>query len=269
MSSVSSTEQTARRASRSPAFRIAARSGYAIAGLLHVLIGVIAITLADGGGGGGQASEAGALSSLSQAPGGFLLIIVCAIGLAALGLWLAVDAFLEDSADDSEKWKNRIKGIGKAIAYLALAGIAVSVLMGASSGGGGQQMSAAVMAVPGGAFLVGAVGLGIVAGGGYFIVKGVTRRFRRDLAMPGDPMRRVVLIAGTTGYVAKGIALAVTGVLVVIAAVTSNPQQAGGLDTGLRALIELPFGQALLIAVGVGLVLYGGYLGLRARYAKL
>jgi len=74
---------------------------------------------------------------------------------------------------------------------------------------------------------------------------------------------------GVVGYVAKGIAVAVAGVLFVIAAFTHDPETAGGLDAALHALAALPFGAIILWVVGAGLVLYGLFCFARARYAKM
>ena len=71
------------------------------------------------------------------------------------------------------------------------------------------------------------------------------------------------------GYVAKGVAIAVVGVLFVVAAVTHDPEKAGGLDAALKSLAALPFGQVILWIVGAGLVVYGVYCFARARYARL
>ena len=74
---------------------------------------------------------------------------------------------------------------------------------------------------------------------------------------------------GVVGYVAKGVAVAVVGVLFVVAALTHDPEKAGGLDSALRSMAELPFGRVLLWLVGAGLVIYGVYCFARARYARL
>lgn len=68
---------------------------------------------------------------------------------------------------------------------------------------------------------------------------------------------------------AKGVALFVTGLLVIIAAVTLRPEQSMGLDGGLRALREQPFGVYVLAAVGLGLICYGAFMVVRARLARM
>lgn len=74
---------------------------------------------------------------------------------------------------------------------------------------------------------------------------------------------------GVVGYIAKGIALCVVGVLLVIGALTVNPAQSTGLDGALKSLTALPFGAPILSAVGVGLIAYGLYSFARARLAHL
>ena len=56
-----------------------------------------------------------------------------------------------------------------------------------------------------------------------------------------------MVIAGRVGYVAKGVALAILGGLVIAAVVTADPEKAGGLDAALRTVGEQPFGQVLLV----------------------
>ena len=78
-----------------------------------------------------------------------------------------------------------------------------------------------------------------------------------------------IIVAGMVGYIARGIAFAVLGVLIVWAGWANDPEEAGGLDAALRTLGEQPAGSVLLILVGVGLALYGVYSLARARYVRM
>jgi lysylphosphatidylglycerol synthetase-like protein (DUF2156 family) len=109
---------------------------------------------------------------------------------------------------------------------------------------------------------VGGVGVG-------FIVIGFTRGFEKTMDVPSGPSRPGIIALGVAGYIAKGIAVAVTGLLFIVAAWTQDPQKAAGLDAALRSLIDLPFGRAILWLVGVGLAIYGVFSFVRARYADM
>jgi hypothetical protein len=268
---MTSPRSAVRAAKASRAFRIAARLGYVVNGILNVAIGILAITVAASGGGGSSgAGPAEALQRIADAPGGALLIWVIAVGLCALGLWQVVTAVLVDEDDARHRWASRARSAGKAIAYLALAILATGVAIGRGGGGGSEESFAAkALSTPGGIVLVVAAGLIALGVGGYLVAKGVRRTFLDDIRPPSGRAGDAVTILGVAGYVARGIAIGVVGVLFIIAAVTSDSSRAGGLDDSLAALAGLPFGRVVLIAVGLGFIAYGVYGAVRARYAKL
>lgn len=260
----------ARRAQSSPAARIAARTGFAMNGLLNAAIGVIAIGIAVSGA-SGTADPNGALTGLAQGPGGQLIIWVIAVGMLALGLWQLASATLVRETDSKKRLAARVKLVGKGIAYLAIGVIAARIALSGGSGGGGgeESFTATALATPGGVVLVVLVGLGALGVGVYMVVKGVRRTFLDDLTAPSGTLRAPITVVGVVGYVARGIAFAVIGVLFIAAAVTADASQAGGLDDALAALAALPYGQVVLVAIGVGFIAYGIYSVVRARYAKL
>lgn len=260
-------ERAASRLERTRPFRILARTGYAVAGLLHVIIGVIAISIGVHAG-GRQADQTGALRSVAHAPGGIVLLVAMIVGLLALGIWQVLRSITAEQRDEKQRWISRLSAWGQAIGYLFLGGIAISVAVGGGSSRGGTPLTARVLQVPGGVVLIAAVGIGVFAGGVWFVVKGVTRRFLDDLH-PEGPLRGTVEIVGVVGHIAKGVALAVLGVLVVVAAATADPDKAEGLDAAFQAVARLPFGEILVALIGVGFIFYGVYSGFRARFARL
>ncbi|GAA0958200.1 DUF1206 domain-containing protein [Frigoribacterium faeni] len=245
-----------------------ARTGFAMNGVLHIVIGVIALGVAFGG--GGEADQGGALGQFSSRPGGVFLLWLIVVGLWALGLFQVLEAALVRGSD-KDAWAERAKEGGKGVAYLAVGFTAFTFARGSSSDSSGQTqtLSARLLAVPGGVVLLVVVALAIVAIGAYFVVKGVKQKFREDLSLPSGTAGRGTVALGVTGYVAKGVALAVVGVLFAVAAVTADPSEATGLDGALKALAALPFGVVVLSAVALGLMAYGLYCFVRARRARL
>jgi Domain of Unknown Function (DUF1206) len=127
-------------------------------------------------------------------------------------------------------------------------------------------MSARLMQTDGGTVTLIAAGVIIVAVGGYHIYKGASRNFLDDLkGDSSDLVRRL----GMVGYIAKGLVIAGAGVLVVVAASRSEPNTATGLDGALKALGAQPYGAALLVAAGLGMIAYGLYTFAMARYTKM
>lgn len=241
-----------------------ARLGYAASGVLHLLLAWVTVQLAWTSG-GEQTDQQGALRQLAGNGVGQVLLWLVLAGFVLLALWQVTEAVAWGEATD------RAKAAAKAVVYAVLAATTVTVLAGAGSGsgsgsGGSGGATAGLMASGVGRLLVGLVGVGVVVVGGYHVVKGWREKFLEDLEGSPSPWVRT---AGRIGYVGKGVALAVVGVLLVVAAVQSDPEKAQGLDAALHALAGLPFGPVLLTLVALGFAAYGVYAFGRARHAKV
>lgn len=257
----------ARRLADHPVLEKLARLGFVMNGLLHLLIAVIALRVAVGGSGGEQADQSGALAMLREAPFGSFLVWLMVLGLLALGLWLLTQAVLPAFGTDA---KERAKAAAKGVVYLAVAVTAFGFTQGTkgeeSSAQDSQEATSTLMGMPGGRFLVGALGVAIVGFGLYYAYRGWSRRFTESLEEhPGEwPVRM-----GVAGYIAKGIALAIVGVLFVTAAVTLDAETSSGLDGALSALRDQPFGAVLLGLIALGLAAFGVWCFFRARHEDL
>jgi hypothetical protein len=256
-------------ASRSPALRMLARAGFVFIGLVHILIGFIALQIDRGQ--GGQADQSGAIGSIASKPGGPLLLWAGLAACAALALWMLSEAVFEARSEaDSKKKLQRAGGaVGKAVVFGFLA---FTFAVFASGGSKNSSQSASdftskLMGAPGGVVLLIAVGLAIIGAGAFYAYRGVTRKFMEDLQDPGNGRTAVEWI-GTVGYAAKGVVLVVVGILIIVAAATADPSKSSGLDGGLKTLGSQPYGVFLLAAIAAGLVCYGAYSMARARYGK-
>lgn len=249
-------------------FERAARAGFAVNGVLHVLIGVLAISVALGVG-ADTADPGGALRAVAQTPGGLALVWALAAGLVALSLWFLLEAVLTHLLDG--EWKSGIIVLAKAAAYGALVVPAATIALGGQvdTDSDVREVSAFLVQSPLGVGLLIAAGVGVVAIGAFFIVKGVRRTFLDDIRTPRGDLAKIVIVIGVVGYIAKGVALIAVGVLVIVTAVTVDPSSAGGFDEAFRSVAELPFGAIMLVLVALGLVAYGLYCFVRARRATL
>ncbi|MFN3340561.1 MAG: DUF1206 domain-containing protein [Dietzia sp.] len=261
-----SVQGAARSAVDHPALEWLARAGFVMNGVLHLLIGWIAIRIATGSG-GEEASNSGALAEIASAPGGQFLLWAGAIGFIALGLWQVIEAIL-----GSEEASDRIKAAAKAAVYVAL-GVTTARF---ASGGSDSDSETATGTTAGllgsglGKVALVVVGLVIIGVGAHHVYTGATKKFVEELERTGGgKVGRAIVISGQLGYIAKGAALAILGGLVIAAVVTADPEKAGGLDAALRTVGEQPFGQILLIVTGVGIALYGVFSLGRARYSRM
>jgi len=268
-----SAEQVADDIGDHPALEGLARAGYAVNGLLHILIAGIVVQIVAGR--GGEADQAGALQAVAQLPLGGVMLWVGVVGYAGLTLWQLLDAiagYRPGAKADAVSVADRLKDAGKAGVYAVLAWTTWKFASGGSTDSGKttSDFTTTLMSAPAGQLLVGAVGLGVLAVGGYHVWKGVTRKFLEDLDdnAPGR-LGRAVEMAGLVGYVAKGVALGIVGLLFGWAAWTTDPNDATGLDGAVRSLADEPFGSLTLAVIAAGFVAYGIYSMARARYADL
>ena len=263
------------RAKASPWPERFARLGLAARGVLYVVIGILAVRIALGGS-REQASQTGALQEVAEQPFGRVLVWVLAIGLVGYALWRLLTALLASRADPTASdAKDRVKALAEGVGYGAIAGIALRVALGSGSSGGsgsgGSEQAATALSWPGGQWLVGAVGLVVAVIGVYFVIEGWRADFTKELMLGrvSSTVRKVVVQLGRFGRIARGVAFALIGGLIVAAAVTYDPDKARGLDGALRTLAGQPFGPWLLLLVALGFVAYGLYGLAESRLRKV
>jgi hypothetical protein len=253
-------------------FERVARAGYVVSGLLHVIIGYLAIRIAVGTG-GGSADQSGALAALAAKPGGTIALWAAVLALLVMALWRLAETVLGRSTDPKSQGArpeilDRAKAFALAVVYLGFAYSTLGFARGAGKSTGTQNsgLSARLMHTGTGTAVLVVGGVIIVAVGGYHVYKGASRNFLDDLK--GTPSRLVRRL-GLIGYIAKGLVIAVAGVLVIIAATLSEPDKATGLDGALKTLGAQPYGAILLILAGLGIITYGLYSFVMARYTKM
>lgn len=260
---------TARKVESSAIMRALARGGYAANGIVHLLIGGLVLALASGG--SADADQPGALRAIAGAFLGVALLAAIAVLLGALALYHLIEGFILRDATPAKAWGRRLSEWGQAVVFGTLGAVAASIALGARPEGDQsvEGVSRGVLALPGGPLVLGVVGIGIGVGGIAFVVMGVLRSFEKKMTIPSGGVGPFVKGLGIFGYIAKGVALAIVGVLLIVAAVKVDARAAGGLDAAFDALKAVFLGPFLVGLVGAGFVAYGLFLFFRARYARL
>ena len=239
--------------------------------LLHIVIGAIAVALVFGA--PGQAEPTGAIEQLAANPWGPAVMWAAFIACAGLSLWQLSEATLRARHLPRRQRLGKLVSSGfLSIAYgsvgLSFAGFALGNR--GDSGDSTRDFSTVLVRSPYGVPVLIALGLTIIGIGVYFIVKGVGKKFKEELAhFEGTRRGHLISSLGVAGHIAKGLALILTGLLFVIAAATNDPGSSTGLDGSLKALQDHPFGPALLLAIGAGFIAYGAFALLRARFGRM
>lgn len=257
-----------------------ARVGFVAKGLLYGTVGTLA-TCAGLGQGGGTADSRGALSVLHEMPFGDLLLVGIAIGLVGYGIWRIVEGFVDpdDRGRDAKGIALRSSFVARGVLHLALAFSAARMasLMprswswgpGDDSGNAAASYTATAIELPGGRWIVLGVGLGLGAFGLWQVIRAFRAKLNRNVDKQ-DAEREIggwVIAVSRVGIAARGLVFMAIGWLVGLASVREDPSQAGGIDRGLDVFAAI--GRWPLVAIGIGLIAYGIYQLLSARYRRI
>jgi len=253
-----------------------ARFGYAAKGVVYIIIGGLA-ALAAFTGGGRTTDSRGAFEEILTQSYGKLLLGAIAVGMAAYAIWRIVQA-----VKDTENKGSDAKGIARRTGYAAIGVIHIGLAYSAAqlifgSGGGSRgdaaskEWTATLLAQPFGQWLVGAVGLGFIAFAVSQFYKAFTAKFREKLTTNemSEKTETFATRSGQAGLSARGVVFGIIGVFLIQAALHSNAGEARGLSGALRALEQQPYGQWVLGIVALGLVAYGFYMLVLARYRRI
>jgi hypothetical protein len=260
-----------REVTRSAPFQLAARLGLVAYGVVHLLVAWLALQVAYGdldGGGVGKADKTGALQSISGGTGGDVVLWVVAVGLGVSALWQLLEAL----NTGRNAWR-RAMNVGEAILFGYLAFTAGKLAAGSPSSSTDEAQRGLVgslLAESWGKPVVMAIGVVIVAAGATLAWHGHSRDFAEelDLSTASATTRRLAVSLGHVGYLALGAVYAVAGVLVVVAAVQSDPAKATGLDVALKTLAAQPHGPVFLTLIAAGLAIFAAYTLFDARFRR-
>jgi len=143
------------------------------------------------------------------------------------------------------------------------------ILLSDKSGSGDQKQDLAreLLSKPFGQWLVG-IGAAMLLGNGiYQIYYGLSEKYMKHVEKAGaSDYKKELLFAGKIGYISRGIVWFLIAFLFFKAALHANSAEAGDTSRALAFLQDAPYGSYLLATVGIGLLFYGMFNFIRARY---
>ncbi len=275
-SSTDNIKQSIRQAASHAWFERLARLGYASKGLVYFIVGFLAAQAAFSMG-GRTTDTSGALSEIVNQPFGKFLLFLVTIGIIGYALWRIVQTILDPEHQgqkmDAKRIAQRIGYALSALAYAGLALTAVKLIMG--SGGGNsdrtEDLTAQILAQPFGQWLVGLAGSIVIGVGFSYFYEAYKAKFRRHFKLHemSQTEQTWATRLGRFGIAARGIVFVIIGFFLIQAARLSDASQTKGLGDVLGILAQQPFSPVILGIVPLGLVAYGIYSVIEARYRQI
>ena len=271
--SLTTDPRAARAFTETRVFEALARTGYVARGVIYLLLGFLALRLAQGAG-EHRPNQQGAFQKIAEQPLGHAALVLVAIGLAGYALWRLAQASIGHTPEYGEHSRfDRIGAAASGLVYAVLRVLAVSVLRGTAGNSSAtpRQTTAGVLQWPAGRELVAAAGAALICVAAYQAYLGLSRKFLgySKTAEMTARTRATFTLIGTVGLVARAIAFALIGMFVIKAAIDFRPKEAVGIDGALARLTQHAYGTAALCLVACGLVAFGIYSTADARYRKI
>jgi hypothetical protein len=248
-----------------------ARLGFASIGVVYMLVGGFAAA-AGLGRGGSTGGHANAFAFILEQPFGKVILGVIVLGLLGYTVWRLLSAFhdSEQRGSDAKGYAIRAASAGRGLIYAAIAVGVIRVMTKGSGGSSGEQQAkhwtAEIMEKPFGRTMIGLAGLGVVLYGAYQLYAAWDSKLskRINLGEIDNRVRRKVIAISRFGIGARGLVFFAIGGSLVMAALKHNPQAAHSTS---GALASMP--QPMLVFVGMGLIAYGVYALVNARYRRI
>ena len=124
---------------------------------------------------------------------------------------------------------------------------------------------------PLGRWIVGAAGLALIGVGVFNYWRAITLDFKKKLKLRkmSEVEEKVFTIVGVVGHIARAIVFGLIGFFLLRAAWQYDPEEAVGLDGALAEILQQDYGATMLGIVSAGLIAYGLYCFVEARYRKV
>ena len=265
-------ERTARAAA--PWVRRLARYGYAAKGAVYMVVGGLALQAAVGTGGATTDTE-GALRAIIAQPLGVVLLMLVGVGLLSYTAWRFVQSLfdVEGKGRDFHGLLKRFGYLASGVAYasLGLSALRQSVGIAAYGGRSQEDWTRLVLAHPFGRWLVIAAGLVLAGLAINAAVVALRRMYRRKLMREemSDAAWRWAATTAVVGLLSRGLVFGLLAAFFIQAGWERDPNEVGGLSQVLVAIASQPQGPWLLGITAAGLLAYGIYVEIEARYRRI
>ena len=252
-----------------------ARAGFLVKGVLYILIGVLALQVAMREG-GRVTGTGGALRVVLGQPFGRTLLLAASVGLFGYAAWRVLQGLIDPDREGAD-WRGlamRASFVLRGLVHAGLGWEALRLYRGLSASGNSERKIAReALQWPLGDWLVVLAGIGLIGFAVQQVWAAITSRLERNLDL--QSMRREAggWAAGVCrfGVAARAVVFALLGWTIIAAGWSRNAAEVGTTASSLRTLAEQPgdLGTWLLGVIAAGLVAYGFYEIIHARYLRI
>lgn len=258
----------------------AARLGYGARGFVYLSAGALTL-LAATDRIGDAVGTGGAAGWLAGQPSGRIWLLLLGLGLWAFAGWRMLQAVF-NADHEAADWKGRLTRAGQAVSGVFYGLLASGVFeyldeyaaMGsaaaeqAESVAENRRTAAMILDLPFGETLLAAAGLAILGVGVGNIVRAWRDDFGQTLAC-SEAVCRPASILARAGYAARGFAYLPLGAFVVLAGLRARADEVTSTGGALDALEAQPGGEIVLMLTALGLMAFGAFAFVEARWRRI
>ncbi|MEO2061482.1 MAG: DUF1206 domain-containing protein [Christiangramia sp.] len=247
-----------------------ARAGYVAKGVVYGVTGLLTFMAAFNMG-GTKTGQKGVFKFLEDQPFGNAILILMAIGLVCYSGWRFYQS-TKDPENIGSHDKGKIKRIGffiSGLIYLGYAVYAIITLINAGSSGGGKTFS--FLSGNFGIFVFVVIGLSLVGVCIFQIKKATSGKFLQKFnykSITEEKRRKVIKNTGYLGIISRAVIFGVMAFVFLRAAYRSNTNDIKTTADAFSFLQDSAYGAWLMGLVAAGLVLYGIFMFMTAKYRR-
>lgn len=246
-----------------------ARTGYASKGVVYALTGILAFGAAVGLGTTTE-GKLGVLKFLEDQPFGKVLLGVLGLGLLCYAFWRFFQSIKdpEDIGSDTKGAGKRIGFFISGLVYLGLGFLSLYEIFGHTGGNSGQRGMLPSGWLP---YVFYAIAAGLAIQSIAQFVKAYKgdflSGFRLD-SLSSRKLRKTIKWVGYAGLVSRGIVVGIVAYFFFRAADTASSAEIKGTAEAFSFLRQNPHGAWMVGLVALGLICYGIYMFITAKYRQ-
>jgi Domain of Unknown Function (DUF1206) len=241
-----------------------ARLGYAVRGVVYILVGYLALSSAseqvrDGTG--------GALTFIRSIPGGTAILYVSALGLVGYAIYKLIAALYdtENLGGDAKGVAQRAAYLVSAVIYAALSWTALRLATGAASQAGDRnhELASAALSFDLGPVALGLAGVALIGGAVFQAKSAVDASFMRHISSQAPQATRWI---GCVGLATRALVFLLMGWSLLRSGWFADSGEVRSLG---QAILDMRAMGALYTIVGAGISLFGVFSLITARYRAI